>query len=64
MLHALYQKTRVSSNVNELRNIVISISGIREDEKLDKFCAGSKPMIGLEVLKAGPVNLEQAVGVP
>lgn len=50
-LKNLRQKTSVSSYLNEFRNLVIGMSGIREDEKMDKFCAGFKtsdPFVGFE----------------
>lgn len=62
-LRKLVQRTSVSAYLNEFRNLVITIPNINEDEKLDKFCAGLKPMIRLEVLKSGPENVDQAARV-
>ena len=45
------------------RNIVISIPDISEAEKLDKFLNGLKPMIRLEVLKAGCNNMNDAARI-
>jgi len=59
-LRELQQKGSVSSYLNIFRNITISIPNMSEDEKLDKFCAGLKPNIRLEVLKAGPSNMDDA----
>lgn len=59
-LRNLSQRGNVSSYLDEFRNIVIGIPGISEDEKLDKFCAGLKPAVRLEVLKAGPSTVDGA----
>ena len=59
-LRQLQQKGSVSTYLNLFRNIVIGIPNISEDEKLDKFCAGLKTEIRLEVLKAGPSNMDDA----
>ena len=62
-LRALRQKTSVNAYLNEFRNIVISIPGISNDEKLDKFVSGLKPEVLLEVRKNRPDNLEAAAQI-
>jgi len=62
-LRRLHQTTSVSSYLNEFRNIVIGIPGMNEDEKLDRFCAGLKPHVRLEVLKSNPSDLQSATQI-
>lgn len=59
-LRGLVQKTSVSSYLNIFRNIVIAIPDMNEGEKLDRFCAGLKPQVRLEVLKANPESVANA----
>lgn len=59
-LRGLVQKTSVSTYLSMFRNIVIAIPGMSEDEKLDRFCAGLKPQVRLEVLKGNPETLNDA----
>lgn len=59
-LRSLFQKASVSSYLNQFRNIIIAIPGMNEGEKLDRFCAGLKPQVRLEVLKANPETLNEA----
>lgn len=59
-LRELVQTKSVSSYLESFRNIIISISDLSEAEKLDKFVSGLKPMIRLEVLKAGCNNIDDA----
>ena len=62
-LRNLVQKTSVSSYLNEFRNLVLTIPDMSDGEKLDKFCAGLKPIVRLEVLKAGPANVDAAARI-
>ena len=62
-LRRLVQRASVSSYLNEFRNLVLNIPNMTEDEKLDKFCAGLKPEIRLEVLKSGPVTVDNAARI-
>lgn len=55
---ALEQKSSVFSFSNDFRNIFIATLSIVEEERLDKFCAGLKPQIRLEALKAGPEEMD------
>ena len=59
-LRSLRQRTSVTAYLNEFRNTVISIPGISEDEKLDKFVAGLKPEVMIDVRKSRPADLESA----
>ena len=56
-LRGLVQKTSVAAYLNLFRNIVIAIPGMSEGEKLDRFCAGLKPQVRLEVLMGNPETL-------
>ena len=62
-LGSLRQKTSVIAYLNEFRNVVISIPGISEDEKLDKFVAGLKPEVMIDVKKSRPADLESAAQI-
>lgn len=62
-LTKLVQSNSVAFYLETFRNIVISIPDISEAEKLDKFLNGLKPMIRLEVLKAGCNNMTDAARV-
>lgn len=62
-LRRLVQRTSVSTYLNEFRNIVLTISSIGEDEKLDKFVSGLKPQIRIEVLKSNPQSLDEACNI-
>jgi hypothetical protein len=62
-LRTLRQKTSVIAYLNEFRNTVITIPGISEDEKLDKFVSGLKPEVHLEVRKSRPADFESAAQV-
>lgn len=55
-----FKITSVSSFLLESRNTVLSIPNISEEEKLDRFVAGLKQHIRLEVLKSSSINLESA----
>ena len=59
----LTQRTSVSAHLTEVRNTVLSIPGITEYEKLDRFCSGLKPQVKLEVLKSNPTCSDQAAQV-
>lgn len=61
-LSILSQKATVSSYINEFRNTVIFVPSISEDEKIEKFWSGLKPMVWLEVLESGPWNVENSAG--
>ena len=56
----LRQLTCVSIFLSEFRNATIPISGISDDEKLDRFLFGFKPHIRVEVLKSDPNSLDEA----
>ena len=62
-LRVLRQKTSVTAYLNDFRNIVISIPGISNDEKLDKFVSGLKPEVLLEVKKNRPADFESAAQI-
>lgn len=47
-LRSLSKKSSVWSHINESRNAVIAITGIREDEKLDKCSSDLKRMFTLK----------------
>lgn len=62
-LRKLVQNTSVAKYLNEFRNLVLTIPDMNDGEKLDKFCAGLKPHVRLEVLKAGPANIDAAARI-
>ena len=62
-LRKLSQRTSVSSYLTELRNTVLAILGISDDEKLDRFCSGLKPQVKLEVLKSNPATVDDAARI-
>ena len=62
-LRQLRQKSSVLSYLNDFRNVIITIPGISEDEKLDRFVAGLKPNVMLDVRKSRPNTLENAAQV-
>jgi len=62
-LRNMRQRTSVLAYLNEFRNTVISIPGISEDEKLDKFVAGLKPEVMIDVKKSRPADLETAAKI-
>lgn len=47
----------------EFRNLVLTISVLNDVEKLDNFCAVLKPKVRLEILKAGPDNVNDATRI-
>ena len=59
-LRNLRQTAGVASYLTTFRNLVIGIPGMNEAEKLDRFCAGLKNEVKLEVLKANPGDLNEA----
>ena len=59
----LVQHSSVAKYLNEFRNLVLTIPDMNDGEKLDKFCAGLKPQVRLEVLKAGPGSVDDAARI-
>ena len=59
-LKKLVQRTSVTSHLTEFRNIVLTIPGMGEGEKVDRFSQGLKPNIRLEVMKAGAQTMSDA----
>ena len=59
-LRRLVQRTSVSSYLSEFHNIVLTIPGMNEEEKVDRFCQGLKPRVRLEVMKAGARKMNDA----
>ena len=59
-LSRLRQISSVSVYLSEFRNATIPITGITDDEKLDRFLFGLKPDIRVEVLKADPKSFDDA----
>ena len=59
-LRNLRQTASVSGYLTTFRNLVIAIPGMNDAEKLDRFCAGLKNEVRLEVLKANPADLNTA----
>jgi len=59
-LRRLVQRTSVTSYLAEFRNIILTIPGMSEGEKVDRFSQGLKPNIRLEVMKAGAQTMTDA----
>ena len=59
-LRNLRQTASVAGYLTTFRNLVIGIPGMNEEEKLDRFCAGLKNEVKIEVLKANPADLNAA----
>ena len=59
-LRVLRQTASVAGYLTAFRNLVIAIPGMNEAEKLDRFTAGLKNEVKIEVLKANPVDLNTA----
>ena len=59
-LRRLSQKTSVSSYLSDFRNIALTIPGMNEEEKVDRFCQGLKPQVRLEVMKSGARTMNDA----
>lgn len=59
-LRRLVQRTSVTHYLTEFRNIVLTIPGMSEGEKVDRFSQGLKPNIRLEVMKAGAQTMAEA----
>ena len=56
----LAQKTSVSAYLTEFRNVCLSIPGMSEGEKVDRFVRGLKPLVRIEVIKAGAQSMDDA----
>ena len=56
----LRQTGSVAGYLTTFRNLLIEIPGMNDAEKLDRFCAGPKNEVRLEVLKANPTDLNAA----
>ena len=59
-LRSLRQTASVAGYLTAFRNLVIAIPGMNDAEKLDRFTAGLKQEVKIEVLKANPVDLSTA----
>lgn len=59
-LRRLVQRTSVTNYLSEFRNIVLTIPGMSEGEKVDRFSQGLKPNIRLEVMKSGAQTMTDA----
>ena len=59
-LRVLRQTASVAGYLTAFRNLVIAIPGMNEAEKLDRFTAGLKNEVKIEVLKANPPDFNTA----
>lgn len=59
-LRRLHQVRSVAAYLTEFRNLIIAIPGMAEEEKMDRFSAGLKPQVRLEVKKVGQVDFNTA----
>ena len=62
-LRKLTERPSVSAYLAGVRNKVLTVPGITEDEKRDRFCTGLKPQVKLEVLKSNPTSFDEAAQV-
>lgn len=62
-LHALRQVTSVIDYITKFRNIILTIPGMSESEKWDRFRMGLKPQVRLEVMKSGKTTFEEAARI-
>jgi len=62
-LRKLKQVTSVSKYISEFRNIVLTIPDVTDGEKWDKFCAGLKTEIRIEVMKSTASTFEEAAKI-
>lgn len=62
-LPKLVQRFTASAYLSEFRNIILTIPGNEEGEKLDRFCEGLKPQVSLEVQKSVNTTLGNAAGI-
>lgn len=53
--------TSLAGYLGDFCNIVIAIPGMTEDEKVEKLCPGLNPKLTMEVMKAGPSELDATV---
>ena len=59
-LRKLIQRTSVSDYLTEFRNLTLTITGMNEEEKVDRFVQGLKPHVRLEVLKSNARTMNDA----
>ena len=59
-LRKLIQRTSVSEYLTEFRNLTLTITGMNEEEKVDRFIQGLKPHVRLEVLKSNARTMNDA----
>lgn len=62
-LRKMRQTTSVSKYLSDFRNVVLTIPGITDGEKWDKFCAGLKYEVRLEVMKSAVTDFDEAAKV-
>ena len=62
-LRRLKQTGSVSKYLSEFRNIILTLPGVTEGEKLDKFVQGLKHNVRLEVLKSTASTFEDASSI-
>ena len=62
-LRKLSQRTSASSYLTEVRNTVLAIPGVSDDEKLDRFCSVLNTQVKLEVLKSNPATVDDAARI-
>lgn len=62
-LRKLKQTSSVSKYLSEFRNVVLTVPDVTDGEKWDKFCAGLKYEIRLEVMQSSVTNFEEAAQI-
>jgi hypothetical protein len=62
-LRTLTQRTSVAEYAVELRELLLRLPRMPEDEKIDKFVSGLQPRIKAEVALKQPTTLDQAIRI-
>lgn len=62
-MRKLQQTGSVSKYLAEFRNVTITIPGINDGEMWDRFCAGLKYEVRLEVMKSSVTSFEEAAKI-
>lgn len=59
-LRKLRRTTSVAKYLSDFRNLCLTVPGMTDGEMWDKFCAGLKYEVGLEVMKSSVATFEEA----
>lgn len=62
-LRKVVKHSSVAKYVNKVRNLVLTVLDMNDGERLDRFWAGLKHQVRLEVLKADPGKFDDAARI-